>query len=277
MGLFLGKWGKGTVADTIKDSETSIGYMETQDNLSIRIRANKTFSNFNLEDWIDKHLPFKKGDIIFDIGCGNGNLFPSYSAKLEESGVIIGIDKSKELLSEAMKRKVETPKVLLEWNMDDRFPFLENSFNYVISSFAIYYISDVSAIVEDINRVLKHSGEVFLIGPTDNNAKELYDFNKKVFGFGRDETIDRRTNRLEKEFYPVMKGVLENVAINKILSKLIFPDKEEFIKYYMATLLFEESLKKTGLNLHAEDLLSIDISSLEISKEMISLQGKKND
>lgn len=29
--------------------------------------------------------------------------------------------------------------------------------------------------------ILKSSGEVLFIGPADNNAKELYEFNKKIF------------------------------------------------------------------------------------------------
>jgi len=56
---------------------------------------------------------------------------------------------------------------------------------------------------------------------------------------------------------------------------LVFPDKAEFIKYYMATLLFEESVRKTGLKPHAKKLMDIDLDNVEISKEMVVLQGDK--
>ena len=257
-------------------TNTHLGYNERQRNLSIRIEANKRFSNFDLEDWLDERLPFKPGDIILDIGCGNGNFFPRYSRKISNRGVIVGIDQSKELLLEAIKCECTTPKILLEWNMNNRFPFIERSFNYVISTFAIYYVDDVRAIIEDIKRVLKPSGEVFLIGPTNNNARELYEFNKNIFNFDRDEKVIRRTNRIEKEFYPVIRDIFESVSIEKIPSKLIFPSRVEFIAYYMATLLFEESVKRSGFKPDVKKLLSFNIPSLKICKEMIMLRGRKN-
>ena len=258
-------------------TNTHLGYNERQRNLSIRIEAYKRFSNFDLEDWLDKRLTFKPGDIILDIGCGNGNYFPCYSRKLGDRGAIVGIDQSKELLSEAIKLEGTTPKVLLEWNMNNRFPFIERSFNHVISTFAIYYVDDARAIVEDIKRVLKTSGEVFLIGPTNNNARELYEFNKNIFNFGIDEKGSRRTNRIEKEFYPVIRDIFKSVSAGKIQSKLVFPSRVEFIEYYMATLLFEESVKKSRFKPDANKLLSFNIPSLEICKEMIMLRGRKNE
>lgn len=262
---------------TNKKLNTPLGYEEKQDALSVRIDANKRFSNFSLEAWCDKHLPFKAENIILDIGCGKGNLFPSYSKKLGKRGVIVGVDQSNELLSEAMECECATSKVLLEWNMNKRFPFIEKNFDYIISTFSIYYVDDVQFICGEIKRLLKTSGEVFLIGPTDNNAKELYAFNKKVFNTERDEKIIRRTNRIEREFLPFITTILGEVSVDKIPSKLVFPDETQFIRYYLATLLFEESVEKTGFEPDAEKLSSFDIPSLEVSKEMIILRGKKHE
>jgi|TARA_B100001971_G_C18247754_1_gene575654 ubiquinone/menaquinone biosynthesis C-methylase UbiE len=252
-----------------------LGYKEKNTNLSIRINTHKKFSSFSLEDFMEEHLQIMHGNVILDIGCGNGNLFPLYSRKIGESGVIVGVDQSNELLIEGRKRDLPTPRVLLQWDMNNRFPFIEECFDSVVSSFAIYYVSNVVATVEDIKRMLKTSGKLLLIGPTHNNAKELYGFNKKVFGIGMDKNTTKRTSRLEKEFYPVIKEEFVNVSLGKIPSKLVFPDKAEFIKYYMATLLFEESVRKTGLKPHTKKLMDIDLDNVEISKEMVVLQGDK--
>lgn len=254
-----------------------LGYNETQDALSIRIEAHKRFSNFSLEDWLDERFPVKSGNIILDIGCGSGNFFPLYSKKIGDHGAIVGIDQSCNLLSEAMKCECNTPRILLKWNMNNRFPFMDNSFDYIISSFAIYYVNETEPIIKEIKRLLKPKGEVFLIGPTDRNARELYEYNKMVFGFDEDERIDKRTNRLEHEFYPGMETIFGNSNIEKIPSKLIFPNKTEFIRYYMATLLYEESIKKACLKPDAKELFSVKMLSYEISKEMIMLQSKKNE
>ncbi len=264
-----------TKIQNYKEDVGALGYNERQNNLAIRIHAHKQFSNFNLESWIENNLDLKPGAMLLDLGCGNGNLFPIFSKKLGERGVIVGIDKSTELLSEA-KNKNSMNRILLEWDMNGRMPFFDENFDYVISSFAIYYVNNVVEIVKEIKRVLCTYGKVFLIGPTDNNAKELYEFNEKVFGFGRDDKIDKRTNRLEKEFYPVLSAHFANVTIEKIPGKLIFPGRSEFLQYYTATLLFEESVKKCGFKLHVEALIPRGLSSIEVSKEMIILSGCKN-
>lgn len=266
------------MTDTCKVPDSSVDYKEEKNNLAIRIEAHKRFSNFSLEDWLNEHLPFKNGNVILDIGCGDGNLFGCYSSKLGNRGIIVGVDKSKELLATASRRKNTTPATLLEWDMNMRFPFIEESFNYVISTFAIYYVNDVRGVVDEIERVLKPSGEVFLIGPTDNNAKELYEFNKMIFGIERSQKVARRTNRIEQEFYQVAQTVFRDVSVEKIPSKLIFPNKEEFLKYYRATLLFEESLRESGFNADIEKINSIDIpTTFEISKEMIVLRGRNHE
>ncbi|GEM_PF-4093513 len=87
-----------------------LGYKESIDALSVRIDAHKKFSNFSLEDWLEKNLSFGDGDTILDIGCGSGNFFPVFSRKIGERGVIVGIDQSRELLAKALKSEYACKK-----------------------------------------------------------------------------------------------------------------------------------------------------------------------
>jgi ubiquinone/menaquinone biosynthesis C-methylase UbiE len=257
-------------------AKNALGYDEKKDHLSIRIEAHKRFSNFSLEDWLGENLSLGKGQTILDIGCGDGNFFAIYSQKLGKEGVIVGIDKSPELLARAQDRPVATSKLILHWDINQPFPFIGESFDYVISTFAIYYVDETRAILEEIRRVLKPQGEVLLIGPSDNNAGELYAYNQKVFGFGRDEKISQRTNRLEQEFYPAMKSLFKPASMDVIPSQIQFPSQEEFLKYYLATLLYEESAQKAGSRPSLEALKAIVLPAYVISKEMIALRGKKS-
>lgn len=251
------------------------GYSEKKDNLAIRIEANKKFSNFSLEDWLKEHLPFRDGDKIIDIGCGNGNLFPCYSEKLKSNGLIVGVDQSKELLLEAKKQDCITPKILLEWNMNSRLSFIDESFDHTISAFAIYYADDIETLVREIARVLKPGGEILFIGPAENNAKELHAFNRSIFNIDHSQKAIQRAKRIKEICYPVAKDIFDDVLLDRISSKLIFPDKGKFIEYYTATLLFEESARDSGINPDAEKIFSTSIPSLKISKEMIFLRGRK--
>jgi len=253
----------------------SLAYEEKETSLSIRINAHKKFSNFNLEDWIARHVDLKEGSSVFDIGCGNGNLFQAYSDQIGARGLIVGMDQSAELLQEAKKRPCGSLKLLLHKDMNTGTPFLDESFDRVFSSFAIYYANDAWSVLQEVFRLLKAGGEVVLIGPTDNNARELYEFNQKLFGFARDEKIDRRTRRIEDEFFPLFPKLFKDVSMDRIASELVFPDKEEFIRYYLATLLFEESVKKNGGVYDQKKIAAADAGSLKISKEMVVLRGKK--
>lgn len=253
----------------------SIGYTEKPDALQIRIEAHKKYSNFSLEEWIEANLPIGPSGTLFDIGCGSGNLFPSYGQLLGEAGTIVGLDHSEELLERALAVSTAASKVLFKGDMNKPFPLVSGQFDHIISTFAIYYAEDISSLLLEVKRLLKPLGRFFFIGPTDNNAGELYQFNKAVFGFGRDRKIDKRTNRLEKEFSPACDALFRNVSAQRIRRKLVFPDKEKFVEYYTATLLFEESVKKAGREPDGETLLGVDLPSLEVSKEMILLTGEK--
>jgi len=253
----------------------SLAYTETLDALSVRIKAHKEYSNFSLEDWLDQNIAFREGDVILDLGCGSGNLFPVYADKLGDRGAIVGIDQNVNLLEKARDVPVASSVVLLKMDIGQPLPLVTESFNHVISTFAIYYVEDQTLVLKEMKRVLKNGGEIVLIGPSAENAAELYEFNKAVFGFGRDEKAGLRTNRLEKEFYPQVSSLYEKVCLEKIPSKLIFPDKVEFVKYYMATLLFEESAVKTGVKPTLAELLSQKLASTAVSKEMVVLRGQK--
>ncbi len=252
-----------------------LGYTETKNNLAIRIEANKKYTDIKLEDWLFRNLAVKKNNVLLDIGCGSGNLFPIFSKKLGASGMIVGLDQSSELLAEAQKTKIKTRKILMRWDMNQEFPFLADNFDGIISTFAIYYVDNVSVMTQEMRRVLKTGATVILLGPGDGNARELYEFNNRVFSITKDEKISLRSSRLEKEFYPAMKRIFKKVSIQTIPINLVFPNKKEFLRYYLATLLYEESVKKTGVVPQPQQLLEMKLSSLKISKEVVVVRGTK--
>ncbi|HRT71394.1 MAG TPA: methyltransferase domain-containing protein [Syntrophales bacterium] len=261
--------------DVVKN-DVSLAYTETATALSIRIRAHKEYSNFSLEDWLAAYTALREGSALLDLGCGSGNIFPLYSDRLGPSGLVVGIDQNEELLEKARTVKMAPALVLLRMDLNQPLPFLRGSFDHAISTFAIYYVDDPSLILGEVRRVLKESGEMVLVGPAAGNAGELYTLNEAVFGYGRDEKVTARTTRLEKEFHPLVASLFDDVRLEKIPSRLVFPNKRELVKYYMSTLLFEESVKKTGFSPTEEDLMAMEFGGREISKEMVVLRGKKS-
>jgi demethylmenaquinone methyltransferase/2-methoxy-6-polyprenyl-1,4-benzoquinol methylase len=71
--------------------------------------------------------------------------------------------------------------------MDDPLPFQDGAFDLCFSNFAIYNAANPRATIEELKRVLEPGGELVLIGPTRNNASELYVYNERLTGRAIDE------------------------------------------------------------------------------------------
>ncbi len=74
-------------------------YREEADLYDWRTAANEAWRR-SLADL----LPLREGDVVLDVGCGTGLCFPFLETKIGDSGAIIGIDESPEMLRVASRR-----------------------------------------------------------------------------------------------------------------------------------------------------------------------------
>ena len=159
--------------------------------------------------------------------------------------------------------------------MDDKLPFAEGMFDLCMSNFAIYNVRDADFTLHELHRVLDVGGELVLIGPTPNNVLELYEFNEKVTGRRMDEKTRRRTERIVKEFLPLALDVFGNVKAEVIRSVLTFPDRDEFLRYFCSTLLYEEIAEREGLTLEQLREHCPPAGEMPVSKEMVAVVATK--
>jgi len=105
-------------------------------------------------------LPKPEGQIL-DIGCGVGNI----TKKIQSLGFSVnGVDFSEEAIKKAMTR---IPAKC--WDLDKGIPFNNNSFDIVWAGDVIEHVFDPIGLLEEINRVLKKDGHLFLSVPNDFN------------------------------------------------------------------------------------------------------------
>ncbi len=103
------------------------------------------------------------GDItklrILDVGCGTGR----ETLRLAKTGaVMIGIDQSEGMLSQA-KKKVATESVtFIQADADKRFPFESYSFDRVVSFLALEHFTDLKFTFSECRRVCLRDGFIFL-------------------------------------------------------------------------------------------------------------------
>ncbi len=248
-----------------------LSYKEKLDKLQIRIRAHKEFANFDIGDWIDEFIARKPRKAIFDLGCGNGNHLGIYLDHVPPDGLVAGLDREIKLIEEARATCRGAHNVDLRvGSMDERLPWKDGAFDLCFSNFAIYNARNAKQTLGELRRIMKSGAELVLIGPTMNNARELYDFNARLTGTAIDPITLIRTDRLRREILPVVKEVFGQVREEVVKSHLTFPTPDEFLLYFQSTMLYEEGAEKLGVSREQMTAALPEDSDLVVSKEMLA-------
>jgi SAM-dependent methyltransferase len=253
-----------------------LSYKENLDKLQVRIRAHKEFANFDVSEWIEAFVRRAPRRAIFDLGCGNGNHLGIYLAGVGPSGKVAGLDREARLIEEARAKFPEAKNLDLRvGSMDDPLPFADETFDLCFSNFAIYNAADPRRTIRELERVLVKGGELVLIGPTRNNARELYVYNERLTGRAIDEITLIRTDRIRQEILPIVEDTFPAVEQEVLNSFLTFPDREEFLLYFRSTQLFEETAEKRGVTMEQMRAAQPQDRDIILSKEMLALIAKK--
>lgn len=253
-----------------------LSYHEKKDRLNVRIQAHKRFANFDIDEWIEAFLGRRPRRRILDLACGNGNHLRLYLKAVGEGGGVAGIDREPSLVAEAQANHAGAANLDVRvGSMDEPLPFPDASFDLCFSNFAIYNAADPAFTLGELKRVLEPGGELVLIGPTINNARELYEFNERLTGQAIDPVTLIRTDRLRQEIQPVAREVFGNAREEVINSQLTFPDQDEFIRYYTATMLYEENAEKAGYTVDQMRAVVGAEHDIVLSKEMLAVVATK--
>jgi len=224
-----------------------------------------------VSDWIDEYAGRKPRRAIFDLGCGNGNHLGIY---LKHAGRVAGLDREQGLLDQAREAYRDAENLeLVRGSMDEPLPFPDGTFDLCFSNFAIYNARDPRFTIGELRRVLVPGGELVLIGPTINNAREIYEFNERLTGQAIDEITLVRTDRLRREILPIVQDVFGNAHEEVLNSRLTFPNAGEFVLYFQSTMDYEETAAKK--NVSREQMLAAVPPDLVISKEMLAVTAAK--
>jgi ubiquinone/menaquinone biosynthesis C-methylase UbiE len=106
----------------------------------------------------------KPGEIVLDLGSGAG--FDAFLAgqRVGESGKVIGVDMTSEMVEKA-KKNAESLKISnVEFRLGEieKLPVPDNSVDVVISNCVINLSPDKSAVFREIHRALKHGGRIII-------------------------------------------------------------------------------------------------------------------
>lgn len=100
-------------------------------------------------------LPNVENKLILDAGCGTG----MYTKILIEKGAkVTGIDANENMLKNA-KKLVSNKAKLIQANLEEPLPFLEDDYyDGIVSALTITYFSELDNVFKEFSRILKDKG-----------------------------------------------------------------------------------------------------------------------
>jgi len=123
----------------------------------------------------------KANETILEVGVGTGLSLPLYPRDAE----VVGIDISQEMLDKAeIKKQCYNLSNVNLYNMDaSSMTFADNTFDKVIASHVITVVPDPLRTLNEIKRVCKKDGEIFILNYTGCNNKIISSFEKFISPF----------------------------------------------------------------------------------------------
>jgi len=98
------------------------------------------------------NITLKKNNIVLDVGCGTGLLFPHIADKTQR---LIAIDLSRKLLKQAKKRAKRHPNIALIQAEADHTPFKSQTFHTVFAVTLLQNIPNPTATLREIERITR--------------------------------------------------------------------------------------------------------------------------
>lgn len=99
------------------------------------------------------------GDRVLDVGCGTGVLARAAADRVAAESQVTGLDLNEGMLAVARRLRPQ-----IDWRQADatHLPFADESYDVVMSQFALMYFPDRTAALKEMMRVLRPSGRLVI-------------------------------------------------------------------------------------------------------------------
>jgi arsenite methyltransferase len=105
------------------------------------------------------------GETVLDLGSGPGLLATGMARDVGPTGRVCGIDISDSMLALARGRTVPTGSAPVEYRHGgvDAVPYPDGSFDVVVSTQVLEYVTDIPAALAEVSRVLRPGGRLLIL------------------------------------------------------------------------------------------------------------------
>ncbi len=146
-------------------------------------------------EWFVERVRWPAGGRILDIGCGAGSLWETAAAVVPDGLDLVVSDLSPGMVGEAVERATSTDRFAsVEGRVLDAqsLPFEDESFDLVVSTYALYHVPEPARAVAEIARVMRSDGSVALMTNGPGHLSEVEAVRTAVFGDDARYNVNRR-------------------------------------------------------------------------------------
>ena len=183
---------------------------ENAGNLNSRMLLHQLFSTNKQgwSNWVFQNYRLEAGQLILELGCGNGSFWAANAHKLPDNIRLILSDFSEGMLGAAKENASKIKNIEYKVIDAQAIPFEDNLFDIVIANHMLYHVPDLNRALKEIARVLKDGGTFYATTIGVNNTIEivdiLHDFDPSIdFAHGeitRAFSLENGREKLEKYF-----------------------------------------------------------------------------
>jgi|SRR5699024_1412644 len=126
-------------------------------------------------------MQVEEGVRVLDLCCGTGDWSFALEEKVGQSGEVIGLDFSGNMLKVAKQRQAKLTNSKIQFIQGNamELPFEDESFDYVTIGFGLRNVPDYLTVLREMHRVLKPNGQAVCLEtsqPTLIGYRQLYYF-----------------------------------------------------------------------------------------------------
>jgi SAM-dependent methyltransferase len=116
-------------------------------------RLNRLFTTDS--EWLFERLPLNETDLVLDVAAGTGHVARRLAPRVR---TVVALDATRAMLEQG--RAHAPPNVLFVHGDAAQLPFLDDSFDVVVTRFAIHHFEHPRTQVDEMRRVLRPGGRL---------------------------------------------------------------------------------------------------------------------
>jgi ubiquinone/menaquinone biosynthesis C-methylase UbiE len=206
----------------------------TEERLRIRIEAHQRYSERvdDYLDWLLDRLQPRQGDLVVDVGCGVGSIYPLVCARGVRA--VLGLDISKAMVDASQRQgnELRLPVIAIEADAQ-ALPLPDDAYDCAMANHMLFHVPDQRRVLRELRRVLrKPHGRVLLSAAAAGHRSKLLGIHARAaekLGYTPAGSVMERFNLdhldLVREVFPTAERFVREDAF-------VFPTAEAALRYY---------------------------------------------